>query len=53
MSQAKSPQAVAEAARDTFRKAAKEFESFKLDATVPESVRALAQKTLKQIREAY
>lgn len=53
MSQANSPQAVAEAARDTFRKAAKEFESFKLDATVPESVRALAEKTVNQSREAY
>ena len=53
MSQANSPQAVAEAARDTFRKAAKEFESFKLDATVPESVRALAERTVNQSREAY
>ena len=53
MSQANSPQAIAEAARDTFRKAAKEFESFKLDATVPESVRALAEKTVNQSREAY
>ena len=53
MSQANSPQAVAEAARDTFRKAAKEFESFKLDATVPESVSALAEKTVNQSREAY
>jgi hypothetical protein len=40
MSQTYSPQVVAEAARDTFRKAAKEFESFNLDATAPESVRA-------------
>jgi phasin len=53
MSQANSPQAIAEAARDTFRKAAKEFESFKLDATVPESVRALAERTVNQSREAY
>ena len=53
MSQTYTPQVVAEAARDTFRKAAKEFESFKLDATVPESVRALAEKTVNQSREAY
>ena len=53
MSQTYSPQVVAEAARDTFRKAANEFESFNLDATVPESVRALAEKTVTQSREAY
>ena len=53
MIQAQSPQAVAEAARETLRKAAKEFESFKLDTTVPESVRALAEKTVNQSREAY
>lgn len=53
MTQAYTPEGVAEAARDTFRKAAKDFESFKLDATVPESVRALAEKTVNQSREAY
>ena len=53
MTQAPSPQLVAEAARETFRKAAKEMESFKLDTTVPESVRALAEKTVNQSREAY
>jgi phasin len=53
MSQTHTPQAVAEAARETFRKAAKEMESFKLDTTVPESVRALAEKTVNQSREAY
>lgn len=53
MTQAPSPQVVAEAARETFRKAAKEMESFKLDTTVPESVRALAEKTVNQSREAY
>jgi phasin len=53
MTQTQSPQAVAEAARETLRKAAKEFESFKLDTTVPESVRALAEKTVNQSREAY
>ena len=53
MSQTYTPQDVAEAARESFRKAAKEFESFKFDATVPESVRALAEKTVNQSREAY
>jgi hypothetical protein len=40
MSDTYTPQAAAEQARDTFRKAAKEFEALKLDTTVPESVRA-------------
>jgi phasin len=53
MSETYSPQAVAEQARDTFQKAAKEFEALKLDTTVPESVRALAEKTVNQTREAY
>jgi len=53
MSESYSPQAAAELARDSFRKATKEFESFKLDTTVPESVRALAEKTVNQSREAY
>ena len=53
MSDTYSPQAAAEQARDSFRKAAKEFETFKLDTTVPESVRALAEKTVNQSREAY
>ncbi len=53
MSESYSPQAAAEQARDSFRKATKEFESFKLDTTVPESVRALAEKTVNQSREAY
>ena len=53
MSETYSPQAAAEQARDSFRKAAKEFESFKLDTTVPESVRALAEKTVNQSREVY
>lgn len=53
MSETFSPQAAADLARENFRKAAKEFESFKLDTTVPESVRALAEKTVNQSREAY
>jgi phasin len=53
MSETYSPHVAAEQARDAFRKAAKEFEAFKLDTTVPESVRALAERTVNQSREAY
>jgi phasin len=53
MSETYSPQAAAEQARDSFRKAAKEIQSYKLDTTVPESVRALAEKTVTQSREVY
>jgi phasin len=53
MSDAYSPQAAAEQARDAFRKTTAEFERLSLDATVPESVRALAEKTVMQTREAY
>ncbi len=53
MSNTYSPQAAAEQARDSFRQAAQEFEKLKLDTTVPESVRALAEKTVNQSREAY
>ena len=53
MSDTFSPQVAAEQARDAFRKAAQEFETLKLDTTVPESVRALAEKTVNQSREAY
>ena len=53
MSDTYTPQAAAEQARDAFRKAAKEFKTLKIDTTVPESVRALAEKTVNQTREAY
>jgi len=53
MSDTFSPQVAAEQARDAFRKAAQEFETLKIDTTVPESVRALAEKTVNQSREAY
>lgn len=53
MSETFSPQAAADVARENFDKVAKEFESFKLDTTVPESVRALAENTVNQSREAY
>lgn len=47
------PQEAAEKITESFKKAAKEFESLKLDTTVPESVRALAEKTVNQARDAY
>ncbi|MGH6735006.1 MAG: phasin [Methyloceanibacter sp.] len=53
MSETFSPQEAAEQVRDTFKKATKEFEALKIDTTVPESVRALAEKTVNQTREAY
>jgi phasin len=48
-----SPQHAAEQAREAFRKGAEQFEKLSLDTTVPESVRALAEKTVTQTREAY
>jgi phasin len=47
------PQAAADEARETFRKTAEQFEKISMDTTVPESVRALAEKTVTQTREAY
>jgi phasin len=47
------PQAAAEQARDAFRQTAEQFEKISIDTTVPESVRALAEKTVTQTREAY
>src|SRR5688572_7034379 len=48
-----SPQDAANQARDAFRKGAEQFEKLSLETTVPESVRALAEKTVTQTREAY
>ena len=48
-----SPQDAANQARDAFRKSAEQFEKLSLETTVPESVRALAEKTVTQTREAY
>ena len=47
------PQEAAEQITETFKNATKEFEALKLDTTVPESVRALAEKTVNQTRDAY
>ena len=48
-----SPQDAADQAREAFRKGAEQFEKLSLETTVPESVRALAEKTVTQTREAY
>src|SRR5512132_3410218 len=53
MKDTKTRQAPAEQERDAFRKGAEQFENLSLDATVPESVRARAEKTVTQTREAY
>ena len=53
MNEPYTPQAAAEKARETFKKASADFEAMARDATVPESVRALAEKTVTQTREAY
>jgi phasin len=47
------PQEAAEQVTETLKRVAKGFEPLKLDTTVPESVRALAEKTVNQTREAY
>src|SRR4249919_3962003 len=44
--------AVAERARGTYRKTAR-FEEFAYDAQMPESMRALAEKSVAQTRELY
>ena len=45
--------AVAEKARGTYRKTAAQFEEFAYDAQMPESMRALAEKSVAQTRELY
>jgi phasin len=47
------PQEAAEQITESFKTVTKEFETLKLDTTVPESVRMLAEKTVAQTREAY
>jgi hypothetical protein len=44
---------VAEKARATYRKTAAQFEEFARDAQMPESMRALAEKSVSQTRELY
>ena len=45
--------AVAEKARGTYRKTAARFEEFAYDAQMPESIRALAEKSVAHTRELY
>jgi hypothetical protein len=47
------PKAAAEKARGTYRKTAAQFEEFARDTQMPESVRALAEKSVAQTRELY
>ena len=49
----KASKAVAERAHGTYRKTAARFEEFSYDAQIPESVRALAEKSIAQTRELY
>src|SRR6476661_4487884 len=44
---------VAKKARGTYRKTAARFEEFAYDAQMPESMRALAEKSVAQTRELY
>ena len=47
------PKAVAEKARGTYRKTAAQFKELTRDAQMPESVRALAEKSVAQTRQLY
>ncbi|MCB1441476.1 MAG: phasin [Methyloceanibacter sp.] len=47
------PMEALEKVTESFETAAKEFEALKFDAQVPESVRAMAENTVNQTREAY
>jgi phasin len=48
-----SSKAAAEKARDTYRKAAAQFEDLANDGQVPEAMRALAEKNIAQTRQIY
>ena len=47
------PKLATEKARGTYRKTAARFEEFAYDAQMPESMRALAEKSVAQTREFY
>jgi phasin len=53
MTAAYNPQAAAEQARKTYRDVAAQLGHLGLDTAVPEGVRALAEKTVAQTRDAY
>jgi phasin len=48
-----SSKAAADKARDTYRKAAAQFEDLATDGQVPEAMRAFAEKNIAQTREIY
>jgi phasin family protein len=53
MTKSSARKAAAEKARGTYRKTAAQYEEFARDAQMPESVRALAEKSVAQTRELY
>ena len=53
MTKSSARKAAAEKARGTYRKTAAQYEEFARDAQMPESVRALAEKSVAETREFY
>jgi phasin len=53
MNTAYNPQAATDQARNTYRKVTSQLGLLGLDTTIPEGVRALAEKSVSQTREAY
>ena len=53
MNDSDNPRVAAERARDTFGKTAAQFEKSALDTPLPDAMRAVAEKNVAQIREAY
>ena len=53
MNTSHNPQAAADQARNTYRKVTSQLGLLGLDTTIPEGVRALAEKSVSQTREAY
>ena len=51
MNESTNSRTAAEKTRDTYRKTAAQFEEFARDAQMPESLRALAEKSVAQTRE--
>jgi hypothetical protein len=53
MNETFNPQAVAEKARDAYRKTASQFEELAKNTQMPGAMRAIAEMNLAQTREAY
>ncbi|MEZ0282561.1 MAG: hypothetical protein ACAH19_14940, partial [Methyloceanibacter sp.] len=53
MNDTRNPKAAAAAARANYREVTETLGTLGLNAAIPESVRALAEKTVDQTREAY